>query len=202
MAVATRTHYEVLGVSPDASAATIRDAYRRRAREHHPDRARSAVGASSQAMPEVNEAYRVLKDPARRAMYDASLRGSRSGPASPPRVDDEEYAPPPPPTYSHRPFEPARVPWRGLLFCGVVAAVGIIALSQFIEPAADPGPDGILRIGDCVTIEANGDAREVACTGEDDLVVDAFIPFDADCPGGTSAHRDRQGMGVACVDPP
>ena len=62
------------------------------------------------------------------------------------------------------------------------------------------GPDGILRNGDCVEIQMNGDAREISCTGEVDLVVRAFIPFDGTCPGLTEPHRDRQGMGVACVE--
>ena len=30
--------------------------------------------------------------------------------------------------------------------------------------------------------------------------VRAFIPFGATCPGLTEPHRDRQGMGVACID--
>jgi molecular chaperone DnaJ len=52
-----------------------------------------------------------------------------------------------------------------------------------------------------VTIEPNGDAREVLCTDDPavDLKVEAFVPFSDSCPGGTVAHRDRQGMGVACV---
>ena len=191
-----KTHYEVLGVAPDATAAEVRDAFRRRAREHHPDRAGSAAGGGG-SMPDVNEAYRVLRDPGRRAMYDAELRGAASPSRAEPVVDDD-----PPPVYSHRPHEPARVPWRSLLVCGVAASIGIVVLAQVTDAGDDPGPDGILRIGDCVSIEPNNDAREVACGSDDDLVVEAFIPFDGTCPGGTEPHRDRQGMGVACIDPP
>lgn len=159
-------------------------------------------------MPEVNEAYRVLSDPGRRAMYDAGLRADRataSGPSSrsaggsaeaSPEVDDPPWRSPTPPGTDG----PARVPWRGLLVAGVVASVGIVALAQFTEPGEDPGPDGILRSGDCVRIEANNDASEVSCSGEGDLVVRDLVPFDRPCPGGTAAHRDRQGMGIACVN--
>ena len=64
-------------------------------------------------------------------------------------------------------------------------------------------PTGILRNGDCVQILDNGDAREIACTGIEDMIVRAFNPtFDASCPGRTVPHRDRLGMGVACIELP
>lgn len=96
---------------------------------------------------------------------------------------------------------PARFPWRGMLFVATVGIVGVVVLAQFTEPGEPAGPDGILRVGDCVTIEVNGDAREVLCTGDatTDLRVDAFVAFDASCPAVSEPHRDRQGMGVACV---
>ncbi len=96
---------------------------------------------------------------------------------------------------------PARIPWRGLLVVGMIGVVGVLVLAQFTEPGEVPGPDGVLRVGSCVTIEPNGDAREAACTGDPavDIVVEAFVPFDATCPGGTEPRRDRQGMGIACI---
>ena len=110
-----RTHYQVLGIAPDASATEVRDAYRQRAREHHPDRSRSSAVGFDAAMPEVNEAYRVLSDPGRRAMYDAGLRADRAGASAPVEtaheVDDEPFRYPAPAGYDG----PARVPWRGLL---------------------------------------------------------------------------------------
>ncbi len=155
-------------------------------------------------MSAINEAYRVLNDPARRAVYDASLRsGSQRGPAAPPPASSsgEAYgAAPTMPTFpSH--LGPARFPWRSVTFFAAVAILGIVVLAQFTEPGEPRGPDGIIQIGSCVSIEPNGDAREVACTGDSsvDLVVEAFVPFAASCPGATVAHRDRQGMGVACV---
>lgn len=57
--------YELLGVSRDASQEDIKRAYRRRARELHPD-----AGGDENAFKEVSHAYEVLSDPQRRARYD------------------------------------------------------------------------------------------------------------------------------------
>jgi molecular chaperone DnaJ len=196
-------HYDVLGVAPSAATDEIREAYRRLAREHHPDRTASrGVGGGEVSMPAINEAYRVLNDPARRAVYDASLRGAaQRGPAAssptPPRSDGQTPATPTFPSH----LGPARFPWRSVSFFAALAIIAIVVLAQFTEPGEPRGPDGIIQIGSCVTIEPNGDAREVACTQDPavDLVVEAFVPFAASCPGATVAHRDRQGMGIACV---
>ena len=190
-------HYDTLGVPADASGAAIREAYRRLARAHHPDRtATSAAGGRS--MPEINEAYRVLSDSARRAVYDASLR-------IPARPDSGTHDDAPPVGIVVTPrHEPARVPWRSLLFFGSIAVVGVVVLAQFTEPGDPPPPDGIIHVGACVTVAADGFARDANCTGDSsvDLVVVAFVPFDAACPVGTDRHQDRQGMGVACVAKP
>jgi hypothetical protein len=68
------THYEVLGVGVHATADEIRQAYRRRARDHHPD-ANPQDSAAGERFRQVALAYQVLSDPAQRARYDATLRG-------------------------------------------------------------------------------------------------------------------------------
>ncbi len=148
-------------------------------------------------MPSINEAYRVLGDPARRAVYDASLRQSASAQPSESTESASTYNAPMHPSH----LGPARVPWRSLLVVGVVGVVGVIVLAQFTDPGEPPGPDGILGVDSCVSLDSNGFAREVLCTGDStsDLVVDALIPFDATCPGRTEPHQDRQGMGIACI---
>jgi molecular chaperone DnaJ len=193
------THYDTLGVQPSASEGEIRDAYRRLAREYHPDRQASAGSAAgSDSMPAINEAYRVLNDPARRAVYDASLRPSAQRPET--SGPSPAYVAPMHPSH----LGPARIPWRGLLVVGIIAVIGVVVLAQFTEPGEPSGPDGILGVDSCVAIETNGFAREVLCTRDAavDLVVTALVPFDATCPGGTEPHQDRQGMGTACITRP
>jgi curved DNA-binding protein len=68
MAVGFRDYYEVLGVPRDASEEDIRRAYRRLARENHPD-VNKAAGAEDR-FKEVSEAYEVLRDAEKRDRYD------------------------------------------------------------------------------------------------------------------------------------
>lgn len=58
-------YYQVLGLPPTATAAEIRQAYRRLAAQRHPDQ-----GGSHTAFLELSEAYLVLSDPAARQRYD------------------------------------------------------------------------------------------------------------------------------------
>jgi len=59
-------YYSVLGVSKTASQDEIKQAYRKLAMKHHPDR----TGGSSDVLSKINSAYEVLGDPAKRAEYD------------------------------------------------------------------------------------------------------------------------------------
>lgn len=63
-----RDFYEVLGVDQDASKQDIRKAYRKLAKEYHPDVNKEK--GSEEKFKEVTEAYEVLKDDQKRAQYD------------------------------------------------------------------------------------------------------------------------------------
>ena len=63
--MATPDYYKILGVSRDADDAEIKKAFRKLAREQHPD-----VGGDEEKFKELNEAYEVLSDPKKRKLYD------------------------------------------------------------------------------------------------------------------------------------
>jgi curved DNA-binding protein len=77
MAVAFRDYYEVLGVPRDASSEDIRRAYRKLAREYHPD-VNKDPGAEDR-FKEVSEAYEVLRDAEKREQYDRLGANWRAG---------------------------------------------------------------------------------------------------------------------------
>jgi curved DNA-binding protein len=77
MAVEYRDYYETLGVPRDASEEDIRSAYRRLAREYHPD-VNKEPGAEDR-FKEISEAYEVLRDPEKRERYDRLGSNWRAG---------------------------------------------------------------------------------------------------------------------------
>lgn len=76
-----RDYYEVLGVSKDASDTDIKRAFRRLAKEYHPDLNKSPD--AEEKFKEVQEAYAVLSDENKRKQYDqfghAAFQGGQAG---------------------------------------------------------------------------------------------------------------------------
>lgn len=67
-------HYAVLGIDSDASNAAIKNAYRKKASEFHPDR--NAAPDAPVKFREIQEAYDLLSDPVKRRDYDDNRRRS------------------------------------------------------------------------------------------------------------------------------
>jgi len=85
MPVQYKDYYEVLGVPRSATDADIKKAFRKLAREFHPDVAKDKKRAEEK-FKEVNEAYEVLGDPEKRKKYDELGANWKSG---------SEFRPPP-----------------------------------------------------------------------------------------------------------
>ena len=69
MSVAFKDYYQTLGVTPEATAADIKKAFRKLARKYHPDVAKDKTTAEA-TFKEINEAHEVLSDPESRKKYD------------------------------------------------------------------------------------------------------------------------------------
>ena len=68
------THYDTLGVGESANADEIKKAYRKLASQHHPDK-----GGDTAMFQKIEEAYRILSDPAKREQYDNERRNPGGG---------------------------------------------------------------------------------------------------------------------------
>src|SRR5438034_11299499 len=95
MPVQYKDYYETLGVPRTATDVEIKKAFRKLAREHHPDVAKNKRTAEEK-FKEINEAYEVLSDPAKRKKYDELGADWKAG---------AEFRPPAGwQTYTDRPF--------------------------------------------------------------------------------------------------
>lgn len=77
--MAKRDYYDVLGVNKSASEQEIKSAYRKLARQYHPDVDKSEGAAEK--FKEVSEAYQVLSDPGKRKSYDQFGHAANAGSA-------------------------------------------------------------------------------------------------------------------------
>ena len=90
-----RNYYEVLGLPPGATTDQIKKKYRELARKFHPDVIQDkALG--QRVFSQINQAYRILGDPDRRAQYNTTLSGAPPGNAAAPSASA-------PPAYQARP---------------------------------------------------------------------------------------------------
>ncbi|HEV2005958.1 MAG TPA: DnaJ domain-containing protein [Candidatus Limnocylindrales bacterium] len=127
-----RDPYLVLGIARDATDRVVREAYYGRARRAHPD----LVGSHGlEAMTLLNEAWAILKDPQRRAAYDAAHSDS---PTTPTPIPQKPSATTPKPGWKGSTGQPEWTgaagtppgrPWGGVLRFGIYAgwSVGEVA---------------------------------------------------------------------------
>ncbi|MEB3271760.1 MAG: J domain-containing protein [Synechococcus sp.] len=85
------THYELLGLTPEASPVDLRQAFRALSKRYHPDTTQLPTEQASEAFARLRQAYAVLADPASRRAYDTELLRRRAAflaralpPAAPP----------------------------------------------------------------------------------------------------------------------
>lgn len=134
--------YAALGVAPTATPEELKEAYRRRALECHPDKAGAGAPQPGAAdFTEVQRAWDVLRDPQARAAYDAER--ARDGGLSPTQ--------------------------REALFARATHVSGTITEDDLDYPDDDSGggagaPTFRCRCGDAIPVEAGGSGAVVSCS--------------------------------------
>lgn len=183
MPTGTRDYYEVLGIQRDASAEDIKRAFRRKAREYHPDV--NKAHDAEERFKEVNAAYDVLSDPGKRDQYDrfGTVGRGSGGPGAGGYVDLND------------------------LFGGgggVGFDMGDI-FSAFFGGVSGAGR-GVRREGRDMTMSITITLEEAATGVEKDVVVDRLATCDV-CEGsgsqggtGTTTCPDCRGSGQRVVE--
>ncbi len=184
------TYYDELGVSPGATTAELRRAYRARARQVHPD-----MRGDPEAMRRLNEAWRVLSDAEARRRYDRQLGvGEDRLPPTQgawPGVDDEDGDG----VLAHH------VPrsTRPVLLAAVLAVLAaIFVATAYAGGPRDPGARAS-PVGRCLDRQPGVDAF-VSCRQPNDGEVVADVDHPDDCEPPTRPHRVLGRAQVVCLD--
>jgi curved DNA-binding protein CbpA len=189
---ASRSPYDVLNVAPDAEGVVIEAAYRALMKKYHPDQA-AAAEAGGPSAAEINEAFALLRDPARRGDYhQREWRRQKNMLMAP-------YQPPPPPR-SSRAFG-----WGGwcvALVLGVVIAV-MAGRTGGAKPdnAAEAARAAALAEPDFRSQPSLADAAAVAPAVAAEIQAEALaVPPPASGPARAAARPPRSRF--VLIDPP
>ena len=121
-AAAGQSHYQLLGLSPQATAAELRQAFRNPSKRYHPDTTTLPPSEAREAFTRLRQAYAVLADPDSRRAYDAVLLQPPPLVVPPPRAT----APPP----AARPIGVRRSlsggEWFALVLLGLALALSLV----------------------------------------------------------------------------
>jgi hypothetical protein len=158
-------------------------------------------------MAAINEAWRVLGDPARRASYDASLSVARPAPVVPapagtgPGVAGSELDGEP----EGRSFWAVALPWILVL----VVLGGIFLFTAYARRGGSPDSpgstvpvspvDGVVEVGSCVVLDSGARTFEVSCAGPHTGIVSAVVPSGAPCPLQTEGFFSADGTRLVCI---
>ncbi|MGI8662565.1 MAG: J domain-containing protein [Acidimicrobiales bacterium] len=188
--------YDVLGVSPRATAHELRAAYLELAREAHPDRwidsAPEQRKTAERRMQDATQAWQVLGDPGRRRRYDGELRTGDDARDRAQRIDEARFATRSDGTMTEvleRPDPLARLiralPWIAVL---LVLATIFVFSAYAATGSGSAGPHCVDAVG-----------ARVACATANAKVVQLEVDQGARCPVGTEALVTKDDPKKLCL---
>jgi DnaJ domain len=217
--------YDELGVAPSADQEQLHRAYRRRARELHPD-VNDGV-ESDAAMRRLNDVWAVLGDPEVRLEYDQLLRSEQTAPPTgagptPASVDAGLLSP----------LRPEHLGWFRVLRPSVIIPATLLLIfigtayaghspSDGSTPAptvtvrtasptsgsgtntaggASGGVPAVALVGRCIR-DQSGSVLLVPCSDRPNSLVVATMPVSGRCPTGTSAYVLAGQTEMVCASP-
>ena len=202
------SHYGVLGVADGAEPDDVRRAYLDLARHLHPDRWIDASPGEraevERRMREVNEAWRVLGNPARRLAYDVERREAGRRPrVSPPAAVGDRYGFSTGDLFSEDVDDPdlftrliRALPWV-LVLGGLGAIFVFTAYATNDDPETPTGEGG----GGCVR-PVGGVAEVVDCDAPDARLVIVEVGQVAECPAETEPFQPAGRDIALCLERP
>ncbi len=209
---AVMSHYDVLGVAPNASAVELRHAYRSRASLLHPDkhtdRPPQEQADTARDMQRLNEAWHVLSDAARRRRYDEELGVFRATPlaaARPSPLDRSDES-----IKTHDSSVPVLLRLLPLGFMLLVLlAVFVFAAFALSGPAdnsdgngdtgTSPSSPTAVAAGDCIDVERGRISALIPCEGPNDGRVTRVILRADACVGVEQRVDGIDGSRAICV---
>ncbi|MBX3313588.1 MAG: J domain-containing protein [Actinobacteria bacterium] len=198
--------YQRLGVTPAASTGEIRQAYRELVARLHPDRALDTSPAdrafAERRTREVNEAWRILRDPELRRRYDEErrLRGRPAGAADRPartavapageHLGDDDLVDVLPPMTDLQAGLFRHLPWVAI----AVVFLGIFVMTAYANHDARTGTSTgstarQAQVGDCLDVPTGTSTTIVSCSGPYEFQVVGQVSSAADCPPESEARR-------------
>jgi curved DNA-binding protein CbpA len=205
------THYEVLGVAPDASPAALRAAYLAKARALHPDRqigrSRAEVERAQRAMQDVNAAWSVLQDPRARRDYDRTL--ARPEPTAAPVARPVPRTGRPVVVLEELDHGGRALPFLVrvgpvVLLLGVLVVIFVItafaAGKSYVDPRQYGSIEGVPEVGTCIDAQPLG-LFPVACDVAGALRVEQVIEPGDTCAEGAVPTWWEEDV-VLCLRPP
>jgi DnaJ-class molecular chaperone len=152
-----KNYYQVLGVETFADADTVKSAFRKLARQFHPD-LNGNNKIAEERFKDINEAYEILSNPDKRAMHDATLKVVQkpSAKAKPAASPPPPKAKTPPPADSNKPEQPGGGKDKASA-SSATASANNTPIGEFFESFlkkgfSEPGPkspseEGVFRNG-------------------------------------------------------